>query len=231
MTVTLITGANKGLGHEGARRLIAAGHTVYIGARDAKLGRAAADELGGRYVALDVTDDDSVASAAATITEQEGRLDVLVNNAGIFGGQLGADGLTADDFRAEFEVNVFGVVRVTQAMLPLLRAADAPMVINVSSGLGSFGVVTDPARGESQYPTIVYSTSKAAVAMLTLQYSRAVSDIRFNLIDPGFSATDLNGNTGHQTATEGTDAMVHVATLGSDAPTGTFQDRSGPLPW
>lgn len=116
-------------------------------------------------------------------------------------------------------------------MLPLLQASEAPVVVTVSSGLGSFDMVTDPERGESRYPTIVYSASKAAVSMLTLQYSKALPDIRFNIADPGFTATDLNGNTGHQTVTEGTDAIVRLATIGPDGLIGTFQDAAGIHPW
>src|SRR5580658_4265608 len=141
MTTTLITGANKGLGFETARRLIAAGHTVYAGSRDAERGRQAAERLGARMVLIDVTDDASVAAAAKTI-EADGGLDVLVNNAGIevrVESDLvpGAAGITADVMRAVFETNVFGVVRVTHAFLPLLLRSPAPVVVNISSGLAS----------------------------------------------------------------------------------------------
>lgn len=141
MTTTLITGANKGLGHEAARRLIAAGHTVYVGARNIERGSAAAAELGARFVQLDVTDDASVAAAVATV-EADGGLDVLVNNAGIEvrspeGDIIGAAELTADVMREVFETNVFGLVRVTHAFLPLLERSAAPVVVNVSSGLAS----------------------------------------------------------------------------------------------
>ncbi len=148
MTTTLITGANKGLGSETARRLIAAGHTVYIGSRDAERGRRAAGQLGARMILLDVTDDDSVAAAAKAI-EADGGLDVLVNNAGIEGrkadgGVFGAAELTADMMRTTFETNVFGVVRVTHTFLPLLLRSPAPFIVNVSSGLGSVERMTTP---------------------------------------------------------------------------------------
>jgi NAD(P)-dependent dehydrogenase (short-subunit alcohol dehydrogenase family) len=231
MTVTLVTGANKGLGYETARRLRGAGHTVYVGARDITRGQAAAERLDAQFVQLDVTDNASVAAAADEMMRTEGHLDVLVNNAGVFDWLMGVEGLTAERMQVEFETNVFGIVRVTQAMLPLLQASDAPVVINVSSELGSFGVVTDPARDEAAYATVIYSASKAAVSMLTVQYAKALPGIRFNVVAPGFTATDMNGGTGPQTVTEGTDAAVRLATTGLDGPTATFQNAEGPIPW
>jgi NAD(P)-dependent dehydrogenase (short-subunit alcohol dehydrogenase family) len=231
MTITLITGANKGLGRESARRLIAQGHTVYLGARDPERGRAAADEVGARFVQIDVTDDASVAAAAAEIGEREGSLDVLVNNAGIAGGLVPPAEVTADEMRRVYDTNVFGLVRVTHAFLPLLRASDSPVIVNVSSGLGSFGAVTDPDRMESAYPTLVYGSSKAAVGMLTLQYAKALPEIRINAVDPGYTATDLNDNRGTQSVEEGTDAIVRLAGIGADGPTGTFENRDGVQPW
>lgn len=231
MPITLITGANKGIGYETARRLIERGHTVYATARDIERGERAAQQLGARFIRLDVTDQASIEAAAEQIRRREGHLDVLVNNAGVFGGQIGLDGLSGDAMRREFDANVFGVVRVTQAMLPLLRESEAPVVVNVSSGLGSFATVTDPDSHEWKYPTIVYSASKAAVAMVTVQYAKAVPEVRFNVADPGFTATDLNGNTGHQTVTEGSEAIVRLATIGATGPTGTLQDADGVVPW
>jgi NAD(P)-dependent dehydrogenase (short-subunit alcohol dehydrogenase family) len=231
MPITLITGGNKGLGREAARRLIALGHTVYIGARDPERGRAAADELGAHFLPLDVTDDASVEAAAAALTAREGRLDVLINNAGIAGMGLTTEGTSADDMRQIFETNVFGIVRMTRGFLPLLRAAATGVIVNVGSGLGSFGLVTDPGRIESRFPALAYGASKAAVSMLTLQYARGLPDLRVNAVDPGPTATDLNDRRGHQTVEEGTDAIVRLATIGPDGPTGTFSDRHGPLPW
>lgn len=231
MTLTLITGGNKGLGYESARRLIELGHTVYIGARDPERGKQAAEELGARFVQLDVSDDASVTAAAAELTEREGHLDVLINNAGISDALLAPEDVTASAMQEVYDVNVYGIVRTTHAFLPLLRAAPSPVIVNVSSGLGSFGVVTDPDRFESGFATVVYGSSKAAVGMLTLQYSKALSDIKINVVDPGYTATDINGNSGHQTVTEGTDAIVRLATIGADGPTGTFWDRHGVLPW
>jgi NAD(P)-dependent dehydrogenase (short-subunit alcohol dehydrogenase family) len=231
VTITLITGANKGLGFEAARRLVAEGHSVYIGARDAKRGRAAAEAVGGRFIELDVTSDESVNAAAADIQRRDGRLDVLINNAGISGGRSNPADVTAEDLENVYATNVFGLVRVTHAMLPLLLKSEEPVIVNVASGMGSHGFVTDKARIESGFPSIVYSSSKSAVTMITVQYAKAFPEIRINVVDPGYTATDFNGNRGHQSVEEGTDAIVKLATITSDGPTGTFQDRAGTVPW
>ncbi|MGR6912803.1 SDR family NAD(P)-dependent oxidoreductase [[Actinomadura] parvosata] len=235
MTTTLITGANKGLGHETARRLIEAGHTVYLGSRDAERGRAAADRLGARLVVLDVTDDDSVAAAVKTI-EADGGLDVLVNNAGIEGrtadgGVIGAADVTADDLRTIFETNVFGLVRVTHAFLPLLLRSPAPVVVNVSSGLASMARMTTEGTPAYAYPGVAYPASKAAVNMITVQYAKAFPQLRVNAVEPGFTKTDLNHNTGVQTVEEGAEIIVRMAQIAPDGPTGGYFDAKGPLPW
>jgi NAD(P)-dependent dehydrogenase (short-subunit alcohol dehydrogenase family) len=230
-TITFITGANKGLGYETARRLTELGHTVILGARDPERGAAAAGRLGVRFVPVDVTDDASVARAAADVEAREGRVDTLVNNAGITGRRVAAGDLTGDDARLVFDTNVLSIVRVTHAFLPLLGKSDAPAVINVSSGLGSFTLTHDPDRVESTITAPLYPASKAAVTMLTMQYAKALPDIRFNAVDPGYTATDLNGHSGTQTATEGTDAIVALATESSTAGTGRFVDRFGAVPW
>lgn len=226
MTTTLITGANKGLGYETARRLLAQGHTVWVGARDAERGQKAADDLGARFVQLDVTSDDSVAKAAAQL-EANGGLDVLINNAGITGVHKEPADLTGPDALEVYNTNVVGIVRTLHAFLPLLKRSAAPTVVNVTSGLGSFSAVHDPERVESTVIAPLYTSSKSAVTMLTVQYAKALPEIRINAADPGYTATDLNGNSGTQTVTEGTDAIVELATRGTDAPTGTFIDRAG----
>ncbi|MEU0151999.1 SDR family oxidoreductase [Micromonospora fulviviridis] len=235
MTTTLITGANKGLGFETARRLVAAGHTVWIGSRDAERGRRAAERLGARFVPLDVTDDASVAAAVRTV-EAGGGLDVLVNNAGIEGrtadnGVVGAAEVTAEQMRTLFETNVFGPVRVTHAFLPLLRRSAAPVVVNVSSGLASLSRLADPADPAYGYPGVAYPASKAALNMVTVQYAKAFPDLRINAVEPGFTATDLNGRTGTQTVEEGAEVIVRMAQVGPDGPTGGYVDAAGPLPW
>jgi NAD(P)-dependent dehydrogenase (short-subunit alcohol dehydrogenase family) len=230
-TITFITGANKGLGFESARRLTELGHTVILGARDARRGAEAADRLGVRFVEIDVTDDASVARAAADVEAHEGRVDVLVNNAGVTGRRAAAEDLTGDDALLVFNTNVLSVVRVTHAFLPLLGKSAAPAVVNVSSGVGSFTLTHDPDRVESTVIAPLYPASKSAVTMLTMQYARALPGIRFNAADPGYTATDLNAHNGTQSVTEGTDAIVALATESPDAGTGRFVDRFGPVPW
>ncbi|MER0484480.1 SDR family NAD(P)-dependent oxidoreductase [Streptomyces sp. Edi2] len=237
MTTTLVTGANKGLGYETARRLIAAGHTVYVGSRDAARGRRAAGQLGAgaRAVQLDVTDDASVAAAVRTI-ETNGGLDVLVNNAGIEvrgpdNEVAGAAEVTADMMREAFETNVFGTVRVTHAFLPLLQRSASAVVVNVSSGLASLTRVTDPDHPAAAYPGVAYPASKTAVNMITVQYAKAFPDMRINAVEPGFTKTDLNGHTGIQSVEEGAEIIVRMAQVGPDGPTGGYFDAAGPLPW
>jgi NAD(P)-dependent dehydrogenase (short-subunit alcohol dehydrogenase family) len=227
MTTTLITGANRGLGKEAARQLIAAGHTVYIGARDETRGRAAAAELHARFVQLDVTDEASVAAAFARI-EADGGLDVLVNNAGI--AMLALNG---PDALRVFDTNAVSVVRVTQAALPLLKRSANPVVVNVSSALGSFAANHDPARPASQYSAIVYGASKAAVSMLTVQYATAEPEIKFNAVEPGYTATGLGGaDNSHGRPVEiSARNIVRMAAIGTDGPTGTFQEDDSELGW
>ncbi|MFJ1824288.1 SDR family NAD(P)-dependent oxidoreductase [Streptomyces sp. NPDC088178] len=235
MTTTLITGANKGLGFETARRLTAAGHTVYVGSRDIERGRRAAERLGTRIVQLDVTHDASVQAAAKSI-EADGGLDVLINNAGIESldadnNVIGAADVTADVMRHLFETNVFGTVRVTHAFLPLLRRSIAPVVVNVSSGLASLTRVTDADAPAYAYPGVAYPASKTAVNMITVQYAKAFPGMRINAVEPGFTKTDLNGNTGVQTVEQGAEIIVRMAQVGPDGPTGGYFDEAGPLPW
>jgi len=230
-TITFITGANKGLGYETARRLTEFGHTVILGARNQGFGQAAADRLGARFVPIDVTDDDSVKRAATDVEAHEGRVDTLVNNAGTVGPHAPAGELTGADAELVFETNVISIVRVTNAFLPLLQRSDAPAVINVSSGMGSFALTHDPGRVESTIASPLYTASKAAVTMLTTQYAKALPGVRFNAADPGYTATDLNGHSGHQTVTEGTDAIVTLATEAPSAGTGRFIDRFGSVRW
>jgi NAD(P)-dependent dehydrogenase (short-subunit alcohol dehydrogenase family) len=229
MTTTLITGANKGLGRETARRLVEAGHEVWLGARDTAAGEAAAAAVGARFVALDVTDDASVAGAVATISAAGG-LDVLVNNAGISGGFAPTLETDLEEARATFETNVIGVLRVTLAFAPLLQRAPAPVIVNVSSGLGSLALAADDGE-HAAYAPPAYPATKAALNILTLKLARALPDARVNAVAPGFTATDLNDHRGPQTVEEGAEAIVRAACLGPDGPTGTFFDRAGAMPW
>ena len=227
MTTILITGANRGLGFEVARRLVAAGHNVWIGARDTGRGQEAADAIGARFVQLDVTDDASVAAAA----EKVGDLDVLVNNAGISGGRIPPSDASADDMRKVYETNVFGAVRVLHAFIPLLEKSSAPVVVNVSSGVGSLGLASNPGSPMSQANYPVYASSKAALNMLTIRYAAAFPKMRINSVDPGFTATDFNQHRGTQTVQQGAEAIVRYALVTRDGPTGGFFDRNGPEAW
>lgn len=231
--ITLITGGNKGLGFETAKEIKERGHKVYIGSRDADRGRKAADELGVEFVQLDVTDDISVQNAFKTIQEQEGRLDVLVNNAGISGGFKRPADLTVEDVQNVYNTNVFGIVRMMNTFIPLLEQSEQPVVVNVSSGLGSFGMVTNPDTQESKVNSLAYCSSKSAVTMLTVQYAKGLPHIQINAADPGSTNTDLVGDFSNNSkpASEGVIPIVKLATIDKDGPTGTFIDGNGTMPW
>ena len=227
MTVTLITGANKGIGYETAKQLLELGHTVYIGARDVERGETAATALGARFVQLDVTDETSVTNALAAIDAAEGRLDVLIHNAGVLETEL--HGAAA---QRSFDTNAVGIVRVTEAALPLLQRSSSPNVVTISSSMGSFWAVTNPERPESGMPLALYAASKAAATMLTLQYAKAHPRIKFNALEPGTTATDMTAAFGiGRPPEESARVVVRLATLNGDGPTGTLQDEAGALPW
>lgn len=235
--ITLVTGANKGIGREIAAQLAALGHTVVIGARNAELGEKAAAELGADSVVLDVTDPASVAAAASSLEERYRRLDVLVNNAAIArppGTDLAHQNPSTADLgtlRTIFETNFFGVVTVTNALLPLLRRSEAPRIVNVSSSAASLARNADPAV---ELPISAgYTPSKTALTSLTLQYARELrpDGILVNAVCPGYCATDLNGHAGFRTPAQGAVAAVRMATIPPDGPTGTFVDDEGPVPW
>ena len=167
-------------------------------------------------------------TALATIDEREGHLDVLVNNAGI---STTAE-VTGDVALQVFDTNAIGLIRVTQAALPLLEKSENPVVVNVSSALGSFWAVTNPERRQFHFPSIIYGASKAAVSMLTVQYAKTFPDIKFNAVEPGFTATDLTPFSGAgQPVEHGAEVIVRIATIGNDGPTGTFQEGEDELAW
>ncbi|QHC65423.1 SDR family NAD(P)-dependent oxidoreductase [Rathayibacter oskolensis] len=222
MTTTLITGANRSLGLETARRLLEAGHTVYAGMRDTADGDAVR-ALGAHAVQLDVLDAASVDAAIASLPA----LDVLVNNAGVLGTSFGVDDLSAEAMASVLDTNVTGIVRVTQAALPLLRRSAAPVIVNVASGVGWPRALSTPSADEFPVQAVPYAASKAAVIALTVQYAKNLPEFRINVTDPGYTATDFNGHGGHQTVTEGTDATVALALVGPDGPTGEFHSRHG----
>ena len=237
-TIALVTGANKGIGYEIAAGLAARGWSVGVGARDderreaavAKLQADGADVFG---VPLDVTDDASVAAAAGLIEERSGRLDVLVNNAGVTGGspQLPT---TVDlaAVRRALEANVLGVIRVTNAMLPLLRRSASPRIVNMSSSVGSLTLQTAPGA-ETGPISAAYAPSKTFLNAVTVQYARELGEtnILINAGCPGFCATDLNGFRGVRTPEQGAAIAIQLATLPDDGPTGGFFDDAGVVPW
>ncbi|MET7462722.1 SDR family oxidoreductase [Nonomuraea sp. NPDC005501] len=232
-TTALITGANKGIGFEIARLLAERGVTAVIGARDEERGRAAAERLGQPYVRLDVTDEESVQAAAKWIETEYGRLDVLVNNAAIAGGAAEPSSTPAAELREVYETNVFGVVTVTNAMLPLLRRSQAGRIVNMSSELGSLSMALDPGSPFWETNLLAYNSSKTALNMVTVAYAKELRDtpIKVNAVTPGYCATDLNGHSGYRTPEQGAVIAVRLALAGADGPTGAYQDENGPIPW
>jgi NAD(P)-dependent dehydrogenase (short-subunit alcohol dehydrogenase family) len=236
--VAVVTGANKGIGLEIARQLGRAGHTVYLGARDAARGRAAAEKLraeglDAHTLALDVTDAASVAAAAAQVEKEAGRLDALVNNAAIAIDDGPPSRVSMDAVVRTYETNVFGVVRTTQAFLPLLRRSDAGRIVNLTSGLGSLAQNSDPNWEFAAVKYLAYNTSKTAVNAITVQFAAELRDtpIKVNAADPGYVATDMNRHQGHRSVEQGATAPVRLATLPADGPTGGTFNEDGPLPW
>ena len=248
-TIALITGANKGIGLETARQLGARGVTVLAGARDEARGLEAERALrdagaDARFVRLDVTDPKSAREAADWVDHQYGRLDILVNNAGIARAGGPPSQTDLDAVREVYETNVFGVIIVTNAMLPLLRRAPAARIVNVSSEVGSITSMTDPASPLAQMPaSLAYPSSKSALNMITALYAKELRDtpVKVNAANPGYTATDLNRHNGFRSVAEGAEASVHLATLDADDPSGILwghlwtaegpADAYGPLPW
>ncbi len=244
--VALVTGANKGIGLQIAKDLAAKGFLVLVGARNLELGRKAAASIGAnaRGLQLDVTDAASISAAATWIRKELGRLDVLVNNAGIsntmpagtpFQEVLAAakpSNVPLDEVRKIFEVNVFGVIAVTQALLPLLREAPAGRIVNVSSSVGSLALMTD-AKNPHPIRSVSYIPSKTALNAVTVNFASelAGTKIKVNAVCPGFVATDLNAFAGTRTVEQGARAAVRMALLDDAGPTGTFSDEAGTVPW
>jgi NAD(P)-dependent dehydrogenase (short-subunit alcohol dehydrogenase family) len=246
--VALVTGANQGIGLQIAKDLAARGFTVLVGSRNLVRGEAAAKEVGpnAHALQLDVTDQVSIAAAAERIRKEFGRLDVLVNNAAISNTRMPPDmsveeyskstrpsNVSLDELRAVFETNVFGVVAVTQAMLPLLREAPAARIVNVSSGAGSLTRNSNPAFAYRSIFGPVYPASKTALNAMTLAMAiePETTGIKVNTACPGFTKTNLNNYAGTQTVEDGAREPVRLALIGPDGPTGTFSNAAGPLPW
>jgi NAD(P)-dependent dehydrogenase (short-subunit alcohol dehydrogenase family) len=242
MTTTLVTGATRGIGREVARRLVEAGQTVYLGARDLESGTAVAEAIGAIPIQLDATSSSSIAAAATRIRDEVGSLDVLVNNAGIAGDQKPPGAATIADMRKVFDTNVFGASEVIDAFTPLLEASEAPVLVNVSSAVGS---LTLNSAQDSRWTILAYPMSKAALNMLTVVYARAFPRWRVNATTPGLTATEFTGSrdgkpsveelrtAGMQinTVEQGAEIIVQMALIGPDGPTGTFAGNEGPVPW
>lgn len=237
--IALVTGATRGIGFEIARQLGERGVIVLLGARDEARGRAAVDALAGTGVKavalrLDVTDEAGVARAAAQVREQYGVLDILVNNAGIAGGFRGAASLLpVEEAREVFETNVFGVIRVTGAMMPLLLRSGAGRIVNMSSHLGSLELSADPGSRVAQVGLVAYRSSKTVLNALTIAYANELrqTPIKVNSADPGMVATDLNHHRGDRTPQEGARIAVRLALLERDGPTGACLSEEGVVPW
>lgn len=246
--IALVTGANQGVGFQVAKELIAAGVTVLVGSRDLARGEAAVQQLGDGAIVqqIDVTDESSIAAAAERIRADFGRLDLLVNNAAI--SRAHQDGVSAEEYaatrtastasmaevRAVWETNVFGVLAVYQAMLPLLRESSDARIVNVSSGVGSLTSNADPTYPYHSMYGPLYPASKAAMNAMTLAMMVELEDtaIKVNAVSPGYTSTNLNAFQGTDSLEDGSREVVRVALLGADGPTGTFTRWDGQtIPW
>lgn len=237
--IALVTGGNKGIGFQVARELALLGVTVFVGARSETLGNAAVSRLTDEglhavLVPIDVADQESIQAAEKLIRERFGRLDILINNAGIaIDSGITPSKLNIDTLRKTFETNFFGAFLVTQTMLPLLRMAKAGRVVNVSSGLGSLALNSDPESEFAAVKLLAYNSSKTALNSLTVQFAYELKDtgIKINSADPGYTATDLNGNRGTRTVKQAAGVIIKLATLDESGPTGGFFDENGTVPW
>lgn len=231
--IALVTGANKGIGKAIAKGLAQQGITVLLGARHMGRGEEAAADLAAygavQALQLDVTDSASIAAAARYVCERYGHLDILVNNAGIAAERMKPGEAAPDEFRKVYETNVFGVVAVTNAFLPMLRMARAARIVNISSLRGSLG---DEGAFAGQ-PSVSYSSSKTALNAITVHYARELADtqIKVNAAAPGHVATDFNGFRGTRTPEEGAAIAIQLATLGASGPTGGFFADYGRIAW
>lgn len=235
----LVTGANKGIGRAIAQQLAKDGFTVWVGSRDAARGRKAVDELvaeglDARLLALDVGSDDSVAAAAKALARETDRLDVLVNNAGVLTSMTTPPSEDATELvKSVYEVNVFGPIRVTQALLPLLKKAPAARIVNLSSSLGSLSFALDRSNGFYEINQLGYNSSKSALNAVTVAFAKELEPlgIKVNATCPGYVSTDMNAHTGTRSVEEGAATAVRLATLGPDGPTAGFFNDDGSIPW
>jgi NAD(P)-dependent dehydrogenase (short-subunit alcohol dehydrogenase family) len=235
----LITGANKSIGYETARQLGKLGYRIWLGSRDNERGHAAMETLKRegcdvRVLEIDVASDTSVEAAAATVQAEDGKLDVLINNAGILGGQPSSPSeQSIADIKLVYETNVFGPIRVTQAFLPLLKASDHANILMVSSGLGSLAWGSDPSHPYHAVNVLGYNTSKTALNSVAVAFSKELTadGIHVNSVDPGYTATDFNDHTGYRTVEQAATGIVWLASQGVSGPTGGFYFDESVAPW
>ena len=238
--IALVTGANKGLGFETSRKLAQIGIFVLMGSRSIARGKAAAKELQQEglpveFIQLDVTKPEQMRRAASEITSRYGKLDILVNNAGISVGEghgrNSTESVTPKALRATFDVNFFGLVELTQRLVPLLRKSDAGRIVNISSILGSLAIHSR--EGGMSYKPFAYDASKTAVNTFTIHLAAALAGtaIKVNSAHPGWVRTDMGGPSAPLAAFEGAETAVRLATLGPDGPTGKFFHGEEELPW
>lgn len=237
--IVLITGGNKGIGFETARQLGNMGYEILIGARSEEKGHEAVtrletENIKAKTVVLDVTKPSSVLSAVELIEQEYGYLDILINNAGVFfEGNTSPRELELSVLKNTYETNVFGVFSVITALLPLLQKSSAGRIVNLSSALGSLTLNSDPTSEFYNVNSLAYNSSKTAVNALTVFFAKELRDtpIKINSVCPGFTATDLNGNTGYRTVEQAASSVVKLATINNDGPTGSFFDENGVVPW
>ncbi len=236
--IALVTGANKGIGLEIARQLGKRGVRVLVGARDAGRGKAAADALkaegiDARFVELDVTNQATIDAAAKLVEKEFGKLDILVNNAGIAIERDPPSTVPLDAVRKTYDTNVFGVIALTQAMLPLIKKSAAGRIVNLSSGLGSLAQHSGPNSPFANFLFLAYNSSKTALNAVTVQFANELRNtpIKVNAADPGYVATDLNNHSGPRTVEQGATAPVRLALLDADGPTGGYFNEDGVVPW
>jgi NAD(P)-dependent dehydrogenase (short-subunit alcohol dehydrogenase family) len=236
--IALVSGANKGIGYEIARGLGAKKITALLGARDEARGQAAVAKLkaegaDARFIKLDVTDQGTIRSAAEWIEKEFGRLDILINNAGIAEWGFAPSNVDLAKVREVYETNFFGPVALIQGLLPLLRKSKHGRVVNVSSSLGSLTLSSDLTSPFADFLALGYNTSKSALNSMTIQFAKELKDtpIKVNAICPGYCATDINGNSGPRSAAQGAVAAIQYATIGADGPTGGYFNDEGRVPW
>jgi NAD(P)-dependent dehydrogenase (short-subunit alcohol dehydrogenase family) len=236
--IALISGANKGIGFEIARALGSKKIKVLVGARDAARGEEAvkklkSEGLDARFIQLDVTNQDTIQHAAEQIEKEFGRLDILINNAGIAEWGSKPSNVDLSKVREVFETNFFGPIALIQTMLPLLSKSKHGRIVNVSSSLGSLTLTSQPDSPMSQFLALGYNTSKSALNSMTVQFANELkgTPIKVNAVCPGYCATDINGNSGPRSAAQGAIAAVEYATLGADGPSGGYFNEEGRIPW